>query len=144
MAIITTASASILPENALAGTGSTSRSSLAAGFGLLEALSLVFGVALEVAFPAVDAEGFLPVGILLPPAGVDGFGVDRVPPNSALMTSPPSEPDSVEPVPAALLAAVRGPAPAVRVSLDGRPVPEGPPRASALGTFGRRVAMTLL
>jgi len=72
-------------------------------------------------------EGLGAEGFLVAVAGVEDSAEPREAPNSASMTSPPAEPALLD-LPAVL----------------GRPALFGLPRASALGTFGRRVAMTLL
>ncbi|MGO4433182.1 hypothetical protein AB4Y88_07770 [Paenarthrobacter sp. RAF9] len=144
---MTTASASIRPENALAGTGSVSRPSLADGTvrpdppdaGFADAAGFFPAVWLfPVAWLFPDSAGlFAPLlplpAALVGAAAVDGFEAVRVAPNSALMTSAP------------LLPALPGPAaPGRGGGVDGRAALEPEPKASALGTFGRRVAMTLL
>ncbi|BCW44081.1 hypothetical protein StoSoilB5_12650 [Arthrobacter sp. StoSoilB5] len=72
-------------------------------------------------------------GFLVAVAGVEDSAELREAPNSASMTSPPAEP-----------ALLGRPALFGLPALFGRPALFGLPRASALGTFGRRVAMTLL
>lgn len=103
-------------------------------------LAAVLGLPAVLVLAAVLAlpEGLGAVGFLVAGAGVEDSPELREAPNSAAMTSPPAE--------AALLglpAAFGLPAPAGSALL-GLPALFGLPRASALGTFGRRVAMTLL
>ncbi|MDR6688810.1 hypothetical protein J2Y41_004407 [Arthrobacter sp. 1088] len=159
---MTTASASILPENALAGTGSRSWASPALlPEALLEAFVDAAGLVLVAGLlplPVVLVAGLLPLpGVLgarvflAAVAGVEDSAGAREAPNSASMTSPSAWPALFGlPAVAGRAGPLAVPAPFSLPALFGLPelfgLPAlfGLPRASALGTFGRRVAMTLL